>query len=144
MSRRVTDDLVVVAAEALGHQPLERGLVELGVLERIEKVLEPLALDAAAERGDERAVEPAREVAADGHVGAQHAQARRHPRGPPHRLRRPRRCVPAKALARVDRDSVGSQNARSVMPARVMVRTCPGSSSVMPANTACGATSSRT
>ena len=68
-------DLVVLAAEVRDHLALEAGLVVLGVLEAQRERRELRALGAQAERGDERAVEAAGQVAADRHVGAQHAQA---------------------------------------------------------------------
>src|SRR5207247_10436999 len=75
------DDLVVLGVERARDRALELGLVVLGVGNAQREGVEPLALGALAERGEQRAVEAAREIAADGNIGAQHAQRG----GPPER-----------------------------------------------------------
>jgi hypothetical protein len=69
------EDLAVIAPQIRRHRPLMPGLVVLGVVEPQREGGELGSLGAQTERGDERAVEAAGEVAADLHVGAQHAQA---------------------------------------------------------------------
>jgi hypothetical protein len=71
------DDLRVLAAEEARHLALPACLVVLGVLEAQGEGAEARARRAEPERGDDRAVEASGEVAADRHVRAQHAQARR-------------------------------------------------------------------
>ncbi len=64
-------DHVVLGAELLGHLPLERRLVEERIAEGQRERAQLMVGLLDGQSGREARVEPAREVAADGHVGAQ-------------------------------------------------------------------------
>src|SRR5262245_3138337 len=66
----------MLARELTHHQPLVRRLVVFGVFEAQRERREAPTGSGAREAGDERAVEAARYVTADRHVGAEHSETR--------------------------------------------------------------------
>ena len=80
--------LVMIALDTLGHEALVVRLVVLRLLEADRVRVEPVSLGDPAEGGDQRAVQPAGEVAAHRDVGAKHPQADRSLQARPNERRR--------------------------------------------------------